>query len=650
MLLTSALLTGTWAAAQADPFLRTAPTQVVPRLYGAPVVPSARPTPTATVPIPPVPSKVTAPVHATKPIVTGFGNPRVSTVDGRTRVVFDLPKSMTYTLIPASENIKIEVKGAKVIAGYKNRLGGSVGMYRASGNQATLFSNFPLTPTGGWRAFEATIASGARVLILELSSQTGGGASKLSAGKVRYPGGLVAAPAPAFSRPPNTADLSAPPTVVAPPPPRMPLASAVNRRPSAIPNPPSRGSEAARIQPPGDDVGVSTPTVSNSLVETHDKRPLALSGRVPGVSSPGATIGAPRVGKNPGWTRMVLDLPPGTSYRIVTSRKGVHVELMGVSASGFNTGGQDISSEVRSWNYEPTSRGLNINFITGTPTTPTSGWRAELLPPATGDRSRLVVDLSPAMADTTPLKSRQKILAAVPPIQRASNTALLSVPASYVQPRVVLDPGHGGKFPGAVGTEVEKKVVLDVALRVRDILKKAGVNVVMTRETDRHLHEHLNTDLRMRPAMATPGTQLFVSIHANSIVPRNALRGFGVETWWNKNHRKSKRLATVLQNNMLKTTGAFDRGIHNRQSLAVLRNNKVPAALVEIGFLSHPVDGLNLKHNNYLDRIALGIATGIREALVSGVIAGTVPDEQETLVTDSKQVETGALGGGGEGY
>ena len=87
------------------------------------------------------------------------------------------------------------------------------------------------------------------------------------------------------------------------------------------------------------------------------------------------------------------------------------------------------------------------------------------------------------------------------------------------------------------------------------------------------------------------------------------------------NNSLSSRFAGIIQDPSDRYNGWISQGLKNQQSLAVLRNSKSPAALVEIGFASHPVDGLNLKDNTYLDRVALGIARGIREALVSGVMA-----------------------------
>lgn len=213
-------------------------------------------------------------------------------------------------------------------------------------------------------------------------------------------------------------------------------------------------------------------------------------------------------------------------------------------------------------------------------------------------------------------------MAAVPPLT-LRGMALLAFSAAMVQPRVVIAPGHGGHDPGGVGAVVEKQVALGVCLRVRDLLRAAGVEVVMTRETDQELSPDKATDLNLRAGMGTPGTQLYVSIHVNAMPPASALQGYGLETWWNPNHPLSSNFAAVIQKNVVAVTGAFSKGLKNNRSLAVLRNSAIPAALIEIGYISHPVDGLNLQNSNYLDRVALGIAQGVREALVTGLTVST---------------------------
>lgn len=597
-ILSSMLLIGSWAAAEADPFQRGAPEQSLPslRAAGTPAPVVASPASVA----PAAPQTMAGSLASAIGVQPGFGNPRSSSDGGTTRVVFDLPNSVNYSLTPTFGGLRIDIEGARVIPAVTARMGSSVSEYRAGAGQITLVTPFPLSPTDGWRAYEATIAGGTKVLILEFGATLSGGAGNNVRGKV-----LTTAPA---TSPAVQATLN------------KPIEGIEAGVSGATP-----ASSTAGL-PPGDTIrtGPVLPPAP-ALPGAESDKPSALMGRVPGTPVVGASLGAPRVGKNPGQTRMVLDLPAGASYRIVPGTIGLRVELTGVTIGAITTAEQDVSSEVRAWRYEPTSTGVNVTFVTGSPTTVRSGWRAQLLPPSNSDRSRLAIDFSPAIADTTPLTAREKQMAIVPPLKVNSGTAILALAASYAKPRVVLDPGHGGKDPGAIGSIVEKEVTLDVALRVRDLLQAAGVDVTMTRTTDTQLHADKNTDLNMRAAMGNNATQMYVSIHVNAIAPQNVLRGYGIETWWNPNHPMSQNLASLLQKNMLLTTAAADQGLHNTRSLAVLRNSKIPAALVEIGFTSHPVDGLNLKDTNYLDRVALGIANGIRDALLSGVTAsGTV--------------------------
>lgn len=565
-------LAGMGLAQGGDPFVREAPAQAVPTLQGAAIAAS--------------PINLTGVQNAT------FGSPRSSTSGGTTRIVFDLSRGVTYTLTPTFSGMRLDVQGARVLPTVMGELGASVSEYRAGGGQATLITPFPLSLTGGWKAMEATLADRSRVLILDFGASLNGGASPELSKQVR-----------------TVAQGSAPSSAIFP-------ASPVP--PAPLPALPAGGVAL----PPGDTVA-ATPggalPPAPALPGTNPQVLSALEGRVPGTAS-GALLTSPRIGKNPGQTRMVLDLPPGTVYRIVPGAGGLRVELAGVSVLPRTV--QNVSPELRGWRSESMPGGAIFTLQTAAPTTPRSGWRAQLLPPASGERSRLVIDLSPAMADLTPLVPEDRLLAAVPAIPMARGMAILALSASYVRPRVVIDPGHGGRDPGAVGAVIEKEVVLDVSLRVAALLRAAGVDVVLTRDSDRDLDPDKNTDLTLRARMGTPGTQLFVSIHANAMEARYALRGYGIETWWNPNHPLSSTLASLLQNSVINQTGAYSQGLRNSQSLAVLRNSRVPAALIEIGYTSHPVDGQNLADTNYRDRVALGIALGIRDALVTGIVDG----------------------------
>ncbi|MFC3862468.1 N-acetylmuramoyl-L-alanine amidase [Deinococcus antarcticus] len=591
--ITSLLLTAALALGAAQAAAQTGPVQ------GAPPLP-VKPTPQLGAAAPDAGRPASAGQPADTRPAPAFGSPRFSSEGGATRVVFDLPPGVTYRLTPTADGLRIDVSGAPVLPAVRPALGPSVTAYRSSNTQVWLATPFALARTEGWRASEATLARGTRVLILDFGPALSGGAGDSLRG---LRADAVAAPSPGGVGRPGSPAVNAAPRPVSS---SAPLDAGLT--PSDV------ISSAA---------GVTPPPTPPALPGQTPGQPSALSGEVPGRLQTGTPLPTPRISTNPGLTRVVLDLPPGARYRMVPSGLGLRVELTGVSAEA--RAAQNVSPEVRAWRYDPTPEGVTVTLLTGTPVTARSGWRAQLVAPLAGsDRSRLAIDLSPALADLTPLTARERVVAAVPALPASGGAAILALSTQWVKPRVVIDAGHGGRDPGGVGAVVEKQVALDVSLRVRDLLRPAGVEVVMTRETDRELLPDKAADLQARAALGTPGTQLFLSIHVNAMPAASALRGYGVETWWNPNHPLSSAFAALLQTNVIAVTGAFSQGLKNNRSLAVLRNSRIPAALIEIGYTSHPVDGLNLQNPNYLDRVALGIAQGVREALVTGVSASGV--------------------------
>ncbi|MHA0035907.1 hypothetical protein ACXXDK_13875 [Deinococcus sp. PESE-38] len=129
MLLSSALLLGSWAAAQTDPFLRAAPAQVKPTVRGNAAAAPASATPS-----------FATPSAATQPLVaqakeTTFGSPRISGTAEATKLVFDLPKGMTYTLVPTFGGLRIDVGGVRVAPASSLRLAENLTEYRANNGQ-----------------------------------------------------------------------------------------------------------------------------------------------------------------------------------------------------------------------------------------------------------------------------------------------------------------------------------------------------------------------------------------------------------------------------------------------------------------------------------------------------------------------------------
>jgi len=173
---------------------------------------------------------------------------------------------------------------------------------------------------------------------------------------------------------------------------------------------------------------------------------------------------------------------------------------------------------------------------------------------------------------------------------------------------VVVDAGHGGHDPGAVVSGVrEKDLNLTLALLVaRKAQGVRGLRVVLTRSTDTYV------DLVERVKMAEAlGAALYLSIHANY---HRDPKVCGIETWVDTNAgQESQRLAECVQRAVVSAVGGADRGVR-RQTL-YLRHTSLPAALVEVGFLSCPAERKKLLDPAYQERIAEGILQGIREFL-----------------------------------
>ncbi len=218
---------------------------------------------------------------------------------------------------------------------------------------------------------------------------------------------------------------------------------------------------------------------------------------------------------------------------------------------------------------------------------------------------------------------------------------------------VFIDPGHGGKDPGAMGPDgtKEKEVVLSVAKKINSFLKKEkNIKVYLTRDDDRFIF------LSKRAEMANnKKADLFVSIHANAIAGwRKRKRTKGVETYFlaeassdrarevaikenealkyeMKNYKnmntiegilldmadmqykkESSKLAYAIQKKLIDTTHSVDRGV--QQALFyVLRFVSMPSVLIEIGFISHPKEEDLLTSKDYQTKIAKNISEGIKD-------------------------------------
>lgn len=213
---------------------------------------------------------------------------------------------------------------------------------------------------------------------------------------------------------------------------------------------------------------------------------------------------------------------------------------------------------------------------------------------------------------------------------------------------IVIDPGHGGKDPGAVlGNNQEKTAVLAVGLHLKDFLINRGYTVYMTRNSDKFL------ELKERTSFANDkNADLFISIHANAVEAKNASYAKGMETYFLSPARsdRAKRLAALenkqemqelddsSQNALLtimnrsKITASNKLAIDIQRYMLhearksykdttdngvregpfyVLLGAQMPSVLVEIGYITHGEEGKRIFEQNYQKSIALGIANGI---------------------------------------
>lgn len=179
---------------------------------------------------------------------------------------------------------------------------------------------------------------------------------------------------------------------------------------------------------------------------------------------------------------------------------------------------------------------------------------------------------------------------------------------------IYIDAGHGGRDPGAVakdGTR-EKDIALPMSLKAEKALIDAGYNVVMTRREDVYV------DFRQVAGMANKSNaDLFISIHANSA--GNVTQANGIETLYCPASRGTSTnnlqypFASTVHDEIIKATGATNRGVKSRPDLAVLNGTKMPAILLEVGFMSNPAELEKLKTGSYQDKIIEALVVGVNK-------------------------------------
>lgn len=195
-------------------------------------------------------------------------------------------------------------------------------------------------------------------------------------------------------------------------------------------------------------------------------------------------------------------------------------------------------------------------------------------------------------------------------------------------PMVIIDPGHGGiddgtKYYGLA----EKDVTLDVAQRLEQLLKEVRVETVLTRRDDVYVSLPERVEIANRVG-DTNSNVIFISIHFNQAAVESV---DGIETYYadqkipqatdwtwvgffnrpeDEELDNGENLAADVQNALVSRMLVTNRGIKSR-SLFVVRHTRMPAVLVEGGFLSNKIENQLLRNDGYRERIAQGLAAGI---------------------------------------
>ncbi len=352
------------------------------------------------------------------------------------------------------------------------------------------------------------------------------------------------------------------------------------------------------------------------------------------------TISKPRIGKQgDGSTRVVFDLPTGSSYQVKVKDNGVYIVFSNSAVIDFDSITDLDPNIIRI--QSTTLDGLAAILINPSyQISENKGYKYALIPAGSSSTyDRLYFDFHKS---DTAIEVTNAYVEVKNPVPEASIKKKI----------VVIDAGHGGKDPGAVSSyAIESTVVLAIALELRDLLEAQGIEVILTRDSDYFLK------LNERSDFAKPDINLFVSIHANS---NSVSSANGIETWVfgepldekmialanlengggelgktltqealnyaqsipgkiykQEQLRYSLELAQTVQKDMVTITGARDRGV-KENALWVIRKARTPAILVEVGFITNPTEGTKLTSSDYQEKIAMGLANGIVDFLNKG--------------------------------
>ncbi|MWV42035.1 AMIN domain-containing protein [Paenibacillus sp. HJL G12] len=289
------------------------------------------------------------------------------------------------------------------------------------------------------------------------------------------------------------------------------------------------------------------------------------------IASQGGTL-TPKVFKMSGPDRIVVDLP----------NAGFSADFLGGAAIGTGNQGQlDVSGY-------PDVKSIRYSLFSNSPST-----------------VRVVIDLN-YTKDYSVYNDESGSGLVIVDLNKTDSTPTNPI-GNNGKKVVVIDAGHGDQDPGTLGytKKKEKDFNLAVAQKVGQLLaNEPNIDFVLTRSDDTFLK------LEERARIANDlNADVFVSIHANSA---GSTAASGSETYYQRD--ASKALASVMHKYLVKATGLPDRGVRYG-NYHVIRETKMPAVLLEVGYMSNPKDEAALFSESLQNSVAQGIVNGIKEYL-----------------------------------
>jgi N-acetylmuramoyl-L-alanine amidase len=375
-------------------------------------------------------------------------------------------------------------------------------------------------------------------------------------------------------------------------------------------------------------------------------------------SSSPATLQHVRIGRHPAYTRIVFELDRPAAYEWHHNEGSNEYSLTLLDTVPAN----NVTSTVSLRNPHVST----VALTRSTPTSTTAVITAKIaLRPhlfLLDHPNRVVIDLFPpavpshqpsAQPPSTPLATAPSTAAPPALNDPPAPTLLTKAAPSHTVRTIVIDPGHGGKDPGAIGRGglKEKDVVLDIAVRLKKLLERQGHTVIMTRSNDTFIPLGDRTQLAN-----SHNADLFVSIHANAN-PNRHTKGMQVyllgkatdaearDTASRENGDDNSHVSDLdkIFNDMAldfrinhsitlayQTHDAFLRTVGKRYSVVdlgvkrapfyVLMNSTMPGILAEVSFISNPQEEARLRKASYRQSIAEALARGVQRYLADASV------------------------------